>query len=96
MEHKIFGESMSILLIKRLSSIDPVCGLEIDPEKSIFKTSVRGHTYHFCTKKCQNNFNNNPMEYIDVHHLFKEKKNWWTRYLDRPQKETEDKPPKCC
>ncbi len=74
---------MSSQAKKNLTYYDPVCGLEVDPEKLTFKTSVRGHTYHFCTEKCRDDFNRNPLEFIDVLHLMTNSKKWWRKYLDR-------------
>ncbi len=31
---------------------DPVCGMEVDPEKTPFKTQVNGRTYYFCSETC--------------------------------------------
>lgn len=31
---------------------DPVCGMEVDPEKTPFKTVVNGRTYYFCSETC--------------------------------------------
>jgi len=32
--------------------IDPVCGMEVDTEKSKFKLEKEGKTYYFCSKNC--------------------------------------------
>jgi YHS domain-containing protein len=66
-----------------LTYFDPVCGLEVDPGKLTYKTSVRGHRYHFCTEKCRDVFNRNPLDFIDVRHLMTHGKKWWSKYLDR-------------
>ncbi|MEM2110217.1 MAG: heavy metal translocating P-type ATPase [Candidatus Odinarchaeota archaeon] len=31
---------------------DPVCGMEVDPEKTPFKKEVNGRTYYFCSETC--------------------------------------------
>jgi YHS domain-containing protein len=87
---------MRILPKNNLASIDPVCGLQVDPEKSSLLEVVRGHTYFFCDEKCRNKFNTNPTKYLDVFNITKKRKNWWGRYLDRLQKVTNGQPPKCC
>ena len=80
-----------------LAAIDLVCGMQVDPDaKSQFFTSVRGHSYYFCTDKCRNTFKQNPAKYMDVLNITKNRKNWWGRYLDKIQKATDGKPPKCC
>ena len=51
---------MDILPGKKLTRVDPVCGLEIMPTKSNPFEVVKGHTYYFCTEKCRRTFNNEP------------------------------------
>ena len=81
----------------KLAAIDPVCGLQIEPDtKSKFFVSLRGHAYYFCTEKCRNEFKKDPAKYLDILNITKKQKNWWGRYLDRVQKATNGKPPKCC
>ncbi len=82
---------MNSLSEKKFAYFDPVCGLEIDPQKLNYRTSVRGHTYYFCTEKCRNVFNRDPIEFIDIHNLLKGNRKWWRRYLDTTQKEKVDK-----
>jgi starch phosphorylase len=35
---------------------DPVCGMPVDPEKTEFKTEIRGKTYYFCGEDDVNSF----------------------------------------
>jgi Cu+-exporting ATPase len=35
---------------------DPVCGMEIDPNKAKFKAEKEGKTYYFCSKSCYDQF----------------------------------------
>lgn len=80
-----------------LAAIDPVCGMQIDSEaKSALIVSKRGHTYYFCTEKCRSAFERDPAKYTDILNITKSRKNWWGRYLERVQKATGGKPPKCC
>lgn len=37
-------------------AIDPICGMEVDPEKSKFKAEKGGQTYYFCSKQCFDQF----------------------------------------
>ncbi len=39
---------------------DPLCGMPIDPEKTIFKASAWGKTYYFCSKYCKHHFLERP------------------------------------
>jgi len=41
---------------------DPVCGMEVDPEKSKFKLDKDGTTYYFCSKKCYEEFQHKKIE----------------------------------
>lgn len=82
---------------KKLSTIDPVCGLQIEPDnKSNYFVTASGRSYYFCTEKCRNEFNSNPAKYTDILNVTKKRKSWWGRYLDRVQKATNGKTPKCC
>lgn len=86
---------MKTLNKSKLAAIDPVCGLQIDPDAKLF-ISVRGHSYYFCTEKCREEFKQDPVKYMDVLNIIKDRKTWWSRYLDRIQKATNGKTPKCC
>jgi len=39
---------------------DPVCGMEITPQKAAATTSYHGQTYYFCRVECQRQFDENP------------------------------------
>ena len=57
---------MAIRADKNMSSIDPVCGLEIVPTwKNPFEV-IKGHTYYFCTETCRKTFKSKPQKYIDI------------------------------
>ena len=89
--------NMKALNSNMLAAIDPVCGLQIEHDaKSKLFVSIRGHAYYFCTEKCRNEFTKDPIRYMDILNTTKKRKNLWNRYLDRLQKATNGKPPKCC
>ena len=89
--------NMKALNSNMLAAIDPVCGLQIEHDaKSKLFVSIRGHAYYFCTEKCRNEFTKDPIRYEDILNTTKKRKNLWNRYLDRLQKATNGKPPKCC
>lgn len=44
--------------------IDPVCGMEVDPETAVFKTEHNGKTYYFCSPGCKADFENNPEKFL--------------------------------
>ena len=45
-------------------SVDPVCGAEVQIDKAAAKTNHAGETFYFCSKACQNQFENDPGIYI--------------------------------
>ena len=47
-----------------MKALDPVCGMEVDTDKTSFKVSHEGHTYHFCTRLCMVLFRDAPNEYL--------------------------------
>ncbi|MDE3074762.1 MAG: YHS domain-containing protein [Chloroflexota bacterium] len=42
---------------------DPVCGMEVDPEKSQHKSEYAGTIYHFCSGGCKRAFDAEPSKY---------------------------------
>jgi Cu+-exporting ATPase len=44
---------------------DPVCGMEIEPEKARGKTEFESKEYHFCSKSCLETFKQNPAKFVD-------------------------------
>jgi Cu+-exporting ATPase len=43
---------------------DPVCGMTVDPARAAGSVTHEGHTYHFCSKHCQERFRTNPAAYL--------------------------------
>lgn len=41
---------------------DPICGMEVDPQKTKFVLEKEGKTYYFCSKHCYETFNNSGAE----------------------------------
>lgn len=44
--------------------IDPVCGMEVDPETAQWKMEYEGKTYYFCAPGCQRSFEQDPEKYL--------------------------------
>lgn len=42
---------------------DPVCGMSINPTSAAASTEHNGHTFHFCSTHCANQFRDNPDTY---------------------------------
>ena len=45
--------------------IDPVCGMEVDTEKSQLSVEHNGKTYWFCGRGCMLDFQEDPKKYTD-------------------------------
>tara|TARA_R110000824_G_scaffold401796_1_gene616746 strand:+ start:10352 stop:12676 length:2325 start_codon:yes stop_codon:yes gene_type:complete len=44
---------------------DPVCGMNVDPQKTSHHIDHKGVYFYFCSKKCLNKFQLSPMQYIN-------------------------------
>jgi Cu+-exporting ATPase len=44
--------------------IDPVCGMEVDPEKAAGTSTYRGVSYYFCSLDCKKEFDANPTKLL--------------------------------
>jgi Cu+-exporting ATPase len=43
---------------------DPVCGMQVDDQKSTAKSQFQGSTYHFCSEECKRKFDQKPQQFI--------------------------------
>lgn len=50
---------------KEQKFVDPVCGMEVDPEKTSYKTVYKGKTYYFCALGCKTAFEEDPEKYLE-------------------------------
>ncbi len=46
--------------------IDPICGMEVDPQDAAGKSEYRGQTYYFCNPLCLERFEAEPGKYVDA------------------------------
>jgi YHS domain-containing protein len=44
--------------------IDPVCGMQVDPENAEWTAEIDGAVYYFCSPVCKAEFENNPEKYL--------------------------------
>lgn len=44
--------------------IDPVCGMEVDPETTQWKTEYKGKSYYFYAPGCLRSFEKDPEKYL--------------------------------
>ena len=54
-------------------ALDPVCGMEVEPEKAAGEFDYKGTKYYFCSKHCLQSFRSDPERYLagkagHVHH----------------------------
>lgn len=47
---------------------DPVCGMSVDPDRAAGSFEHNGETYYFCSKHCQQKFQNEPNRYVATAH----------------------------
>lgn len=43
---------------------DPVCGMDVQPEKAAGKSQYQGETYYFCSSGCKRKFDETPQNYV--------------------------------
>ncbi len=54
--------------MKNLKHIDPVCGMVVKEENSLFY-EYNGKKYFFCSEFCFNKFKINPEKYLDPNYI---------------------------
>jgi P-type Cu+ transporter len=47
-----------------MNVIDPVCGMDVEPETAEYKTSYKGQDYFFCAESCLESFRDDPEKYL--------------------------------
>jgi YHS domain-containing protein len=45
--------------------IDPVCGMEVDPENAAGESEYKGKKYYFCAPGCKHAFDQDPEKYLN-------------------------------
>ncbi|HEV2028102.1 MAG TPA: permease [Candidatus Dormibacteraeota bacterium] len=46
------------------TTIDPVCGMTVDPDKTDYTSVEKGETYYFCSAGCKESFDKDPAKYV--------------------------------
>ena len=46
------------------SATDPVCGMKVDPHTAKHQAAHAGTTYYFCSAKCREKFEADPVRYV--------------------------------
>ncbi|MHB1415105.1 MAG: YHS domain-containing protein [Chloroflexota bacterium] len=57
--HHSASMSMGTTMVK-----DPVCGMDVDPERAAATAVHEGTTYYFCSAGCKRSFEENPTKYL--------------------------------
>jgi Cu+-exporting ATPase len=47
-----------------VTAIDPVCGMEVDPQQAAGTSEYHGTTYYFCSAGCKRQFEKAPESYV--------------------------------
>ncbi|HEY8882902.1 MAG TPA: YHS domain-containing protein [Dermatophilaceae bacterium] len=47
-------------------TVDPVCGMSVDPATAAATVDYEGHTYYFCGKGCAKSFSADPGKYANA------------------------------
>jgi P-type Cu+ transporter len=45
------------------TTIDPVCGMAVDPQTAAAHARYEDRDYYFCSTECEREFNRNPAKY---------------------------------
>ena len=45
------------------ATVDPVCGMHVQPENVSERSEYGGKTYYFCSAQCRNRFDEEPARY---------------------------------
>lgn len=75
---------------KNTTIVDPVCGLQVDPETAVAETCHNGTAIYFCSENCKTRFLAAPDRYIND-----KPKGLWRLYLDRLNKATGGRAQSC-
>ena len=70
-----------------LKTIDPVCGMDVEPGRTKLVSIYKGHRYWFCAEACRRAFEADPEKYLKPKPT--KKKGWFGRYLERMAKANE-------
>ena len=46
------------------TTVDPVCGMSVDPGSAKYSSEYEGQTYYFCSLMCLNAFEDQPQQYL--------------------------------
>lgn len=65
-------------------TIDPVCGMRVDPTETDLVATHQEKDYYFCAEACRRAFEKNPEKYLKRSPIkIKGPQGWLGRYLER-------------
>jgi YHS domain-containing protein len=72
---------------KPAKTIDPVCGMDVEPGRTKLVSVHNGQSYWFCAEACRRAFEADPEKYLTPKPA--KKKGWFGNLLDRMAKSNE-------
>jgi Cu+-exporting ATPase len=58
------SRNLPLLGLQLAESVDPVCGMTVDPARSAGSVTYEGTTYHFCCRRCLEKFQADPTRFL--------------------------------
>jgi P-type Cu+ transporter len=49
-----------------MMAVDPVCGMDVQPDKAAAVSEYKGQAYYFCAPGCKQKFDADPDRYLDA------------------------------
>ena len=65
-ESRMHGHGITLTAASNTGTIDPVCGMTVNPETAVHKADYKGQTYYFCSGGCKTKFQANPAKYLEA------------------------------
>ena len=47
-----------------MSTKDPVCGMDVEPDEAAGQSDFQGTTYYFCCNECKRKFDQRPEAFV--------------------------------
>ncbi|HSG16262.1 MAG TPA: YHS domain-containing protein [Anaerolineae bacterium] len=47
-----------------MKAVDPICGMQVEMQRTALTSEYRGQTYYFCTTACRKAFDVHPEKYV--------------------------------
>jgi Cu+-exporting ATPase len=47
-----------------MTHIDPVCGMQVNPQNAAGRSAHQGKTFYFCSEDCKKQFDQDPEPYV--------------------------------